>query len=383
MKLHTPMSDRESSFECPSKCCAGKPKPDHATWRRQFAEIRNYCTVNKQIYAEIVEIFFRFNSWALHRARLREDSNNEPTTLADNTQHMYSTYGKKKYMKRFRHLNMQICLAPLAFVDLGTPKHLSETSTRAELLADEIRQDPEKLRKHTLNEEAQCEMFRKALEGLVSNQKKTFPKLQTLTLEITLHAPQATRPSTLTKNVLDRCGITFEIKLFLNASESANFLSGRPIKDLRGFKDKSSVETIDPKTLEPRRRMLSPLVGLSGVRKVQVKRRWIVLHRPKGAKPVYCIEEAGTNEDDASSVDNGLSDDGRIIEEESEYSVLASHMAQLHHFSSVKEMLEKATTDFGLFQIIGLSKFEMPLVDVIEVIENEGIGRACEHGLAS
>ena len=378
MKLHTPMSDRESSFECPSKCCAGKPKPDHATWRRQFAEIRNYCTVNKQIYAEIVEVFFHFNSWALHRARLREDSTNEPTTLADNTQHMYSTYGKIKYMKRFRHLNMQICLAPLVFVDLGTPKHLSETSTRAELLADQIRQDPEKLRKHTLNEETQCEMFRKALEGLVSNQKKTFPKLQTLTLEITLHAPQATRPSTLPKNVLDRCGITFEIKLFLNASESANFLSGRPIKDLRGFRDKSSVETIDPKTLEPRRRMLSPLVGLSGVRKVQVKRRWIVLHRPKGAKPVYCIEEAGTIEDDGSGVD-----DGRTIEEESEYSVLASHMAQLHHFSSVKEMLEKATRDFGLFQIIGLSKFEMPLVDVIEVIENEGIGRACEHGLAS
>ena len=383
MKLHTPMSDRVYSFKCPSKCCAGKPKPKHATWRRQFAEIRKYCTVNKQIYAEVVEVFFHFNSWAVHRARLRENSNNEPTTLADDIQHMYGTNRKKKYMTRFRHLNMQICLAPLAIVDLGTPKDLLETSTPAELLAYQIRQDPEKLRKHTLNEETQCEMFRKALKGLVSNQKKTFPKLQTLTLEITLHAPQATRSSTLTKNVLDRCGITFEVKLFLNASESANFQSGRPIKDLRGSRDNSSVETIDPNTLEPRRRMLSPLVGLSGVRRVQVKRRWIVLHHPKGAKPVYCIEEGGTIKDDGSSVDEWLSDDGRAIEEEPEYSVLASHMAQLHHFSSVKEMLEKATTDFGLFQVIGLSEFEMPLEDVIEVIENEGTGRACEYGLAS
>lgn len=270
-------------------------------------------------------------------------------------------------MTRFRHLNMQICLAPLTIVDLTY----------------QVRQDPEKLRKHTLNEETQCEMFRKALEGLVSNQKKTFPKLQTLTLEIALHAPRATRSSTLTKNVLDRCGITFEVKLFLDASESANFQSGRPIKDLRSSRDNSSVETIDPNTLEPRRRMLSPLVRLSGVRKVQVKRRWIVLHRPKGAKPVYCMEEAGTIEDDGSSVDGWLIDYGRTIEEESEYSVLASHMAQLHHFSSVKEMLEKATTDFGLFQVIGLSEFGIPLEDVIEVIENEGTGRAREYGLAS
>ncbi|KAL2039164.1 hypothetical protein N7G274_008213 [Stereocaulon virgatum] len=356
--LHIPMSDRESSFKCPSKCCAAKHKPDRAAWERQFADIRNsYSTVSKQFYNELVEVFFRDNSWALHRARLREDANSEPMTLTKDSLHMYDNYSKNKYMTRFKHLNMQICLTPFAVVDLCTPKDLFEPSTPADLLAYQIHQNPEKLRKHTLNEEVQCEMYRTVLEGLVSKQKKCFPELQTLTLKISLHAPQATRSSTLTRKVEDRCGITFKVKVLLNIPEFTEHRLQTFRANLDGPGNNFCIETIEPNTLEPRRRMLSPLAGLDGVYRVQVKRRWIVLHRPKGTKPVCCVANDGAIEED---------------------NVLASHMTQRHTFTSVEQMLQSATTNFKLFQVTGLTEYEISKEDVIEILEHEGTGMSYE-----
>ena len=348
------MSDRESSFKCPSNCCASKHKPNRATWERQFDEIRNnYCNVSKQFHDELLEVFFRVNSWALHRARLREDANSEPTTLTNGSQSMCGNYWNGGFITYFKHFNMQIFLAPYAVVDLCTPKNVFGFSTSADLLAYQMRQDPEGFHKHILNEESQCEMYRNVLEGLVSKQKKCLPSLKTLTLEISLHAPQATQSSTLTRNLEERCGITFEVKVFLNTSVVPKHQRRMFRENFDGPGNRFCMETIEPNTLEPRRRMLSPLAGLDGVYTVQVKRRWVVLHRPKGTMPIRYV-----------------ADDGAIKED----NVLASHMAQLHTFSSVDEMLETATIDFKLFQVTGLKKYEIAEWDVIEILENEGNG---------
>ena len=309
--------------------------------------------MSKQFHDELVEVFFRVNSWALHRDRLGKDANNEPKTLTNDSQSMHGNYRNENYVTYFKHLNMQISLAPSAIVDLCTPKDVFGSSKSADLLAYQLRQDPEECRKHTLDEEAQCEMYRNALEGLVSKQKQCFPSLKTLTLEISLHTPQVPRSSALTRKVEDRCGITFEVKVFLDTSEYAENRLRTFQRYSHGPRNNFCIETIEPKALEPRRRMLSPLTGLGGVYKVQVNRRWIVLHYPKEPRPIRYAIDSGTME-----------------EEE----VLASHMAQHHTFSSVEQMLESANTDFELFQITGLKEYEISEQDVIEILENEGNG---------
>ena len=357
--LPTPMSDRESQFKCPSKSCAGKPMPDQTAWRSRYKQAREYLYISSQIRTEALDVFFRINSFALHRARLREDPDMDTTALANDTQSMYAKYRRRTFMRRFKHLKMDICLSPIAFVDLGMPKELLNSSNHAKLLAYQLRQDPVRLSRHTRDEDAQCELFRLALAGLVRNQKKTFPQLQTLTLDISLHTPQ---PSYLTSNsVLDRCGITFQIRVFVNTSEDANYTPGRPTRELRAPKDNVIIKSQEVNGLEPKRFMLAPLVGLSGVQKVEVKRRWVVIHRSKGAKPTGCKNEDGTIQED---------------------NVLASYMAQVHRFSSVEQMLAKAEKELTLFQVTGLKKFNIAEEDVIEILENEGEGLPCEYELS-
>ena len=354
MTLDSHLSDRKSHFKCTSASCTGRPRAGPIGCREQFKWIRLYSTICRQVHCEVVDLFFRVNAWELHRPRLRDDLERYPNPLELETRQMLMKLHKKPLMKHFKHLTMQICISPLAYVDLGTITDLQNSSPRA-LWLHHVRHDPHRLRRHTLDLKAQCEMFRQTLLSFSEIQHIFFPQLQTLTLEMSLHGHAS--PGEDVKHAFDRCGFKFKIKLNLDAQGSVS----RPVPKLprAGSPKDHATSIIDPTKLEPLRRMLSPLMMLSGVRTVEVIRRWVVIHHAEGGDgKVHII----------------IHDDGTVEEE----GLLTTHMVLHETFRSVRQMLIAGKANFAHFRKDGLEASRIDRDNVVKIYEDGDNGLAQE-----
>lgn len=341
LKVEAPLSDREFHFKCPSIACVQKPGANYRTWRSQFDQARAVLATCKQIHNEGTKMFFEVNSWTVHRPRMRDNEAATAPTLVEDTLKTFCRYGpggRKSYVRFFQHLNMRIAISPLATVDLGTPNQL-DTTDLAELLQLRVNQDPEVLRRHTLPEATQCLMFQIALDCLASNQSSMFPWLRSFTLEMGLHSP-VFRPI---RDPLDRCGQTFKLIIKLGKQTSTNDATkettSKPVDMYEGW------DTNLP-MLEPRRRMLAPLMKLKNVQSVEVHRIWTV--RYKKAKKG--------------------SQDGPFDH----------RMGQHVGFDSVSRFLHHAGPNFENFLVTGLEYFKIPVKDLIEIIEDQDQEGRCD-----
>ena len=339
-------------MSCPALTCTAK-KPN---WQIQIYEARSLLRTCHQIRDEGKQVFFNVNSWTLHRARLRTSSIQSADTMIDDTQRLFERLGQVEAMKYFKHVNMQICLSPLAYCDITVPDSVT-LDDPISIQRFELSQHPDVVASHKLDETAQCELFRTALAKLVANSSIVFPSLKTIKLEISLHAKKLV--SDAHKNPLDRCGITFYIRIKLGPRNCASptSLSSVPLpilvlQDVMEDSDwlqtaKQAVRSqkLHPSIsggsciesqLEPRRHMLSPLRELFGVQCVEVERCWTVKYRRPGVK--------------------------NVIHEQ--------RLRQLWQFSSVCEMLERAGPEFGGFLDPGLGYLKLSPDDVFEIIEN-------------
>ena len=354
MTLDSHLSDRKSHFKCTSASCTGRPRAGPIGCKEQFKWIRLYSTICRQVHCEVVDLFFRVNAWELHRPRLRDDLERYPNPLELETRQMLMKLHKKQLMKHFKHLTMQICISPLAYVDLGTITDLQNSSPRA-LWLHHVRHDPHRLRRHTLDLKAQCEMFRQTLLSFSEIQHIFFPQLQTLTLEMSLHGHAS--PGEDVKHAFDRCGFKFKIKLNLDAQRSVS----RPVPKLprAGSPKDHATSIIDPTKLEPLRRMLSPLMMLSGVRTVEVIRRWVVIHHAEGGDgKVHII----------------VHDDGTVEEE----GLLTTHVVLHETFRSVRQMLIAGKANFAHFRKDGLEASRIDRDNVVKIYEDGDNGLAQE-----
>ena len=356
MKLDSHLSDRKSHFKCSSTSCAGKSRAGPVACREQFKSIRLYSTICKQVHREVVDLFFRMNAWELHRPRLRDDLEIYPNPLKVETRQMFIKLHKKPLMKHFKHLTMQICISPLAYVDLGTITEL-QNSTPMALWLHHIRHDPRRLRRHTLDLKAQCEMFRQTLLSFSEIQTVFFPELQTLTLEMSLHKPGQASPGEDVNNAFDRCGVNFKVKLNLDAQRSVS--RTLPKLPRAGSHNDHATSIIDPTKLEPVRRMLSPLMMLAGVRTVEVIRRWRVVHHAEGGD---------------GKVHLTIHDDGTVEEE----GLLTTHMAMHETFRSVRQMLIAGKANFAQFQRNGLRASRIDRDNVVKIYEDGDNGSVQE-----
>ncbi len=356
MTLGSHLSDRKSHFKCTSASCTGKSRAGPIVCREQFKWIRLYSTICRQVHREVVDLFFRMNAWELHRPRLRDDLEEYPNPLEIETRQMLLKLHKKPLMKHFKHLTMRICISPLAYVDLGTITEL-QGSRPMDMLLHHTRHDPRRLHRHTLDLKAQCEMFRQTLLSFSEVQNVFFPNLQTLTLEMSLHRSWQASPGEDVKNAFDRCGVNFKVKLNLDAQGSVN----RTVPQLprAGSSKNHATSIIDPTKLEPVRRMLSPLMMLTGVRTVEVIRRWVVLHHAEGGDgKIHLI----------------IHDDGTVEEE----GLLTTHMALHETFRSVRQMLIVGKANFAHFQKDGLKDHRINRDNVVKIYEDEDNGLAHE-----
>lgn len=325
-------------------------------------EARDLLRTCRQIRDEGNQVFYKVNSWTLHRARLRETPRaygTNASTMVHDTQMIYDRLGQSKAMKHFRHVNMRISLAPLAYCDFHIPDSIALDDPFAMHLF-ELQQHPELIATHKIKETAQCELFRAAIDGFVRNRACIFPILTSITLEVNLHTKKAF-PHT-PKNPLDRCGITLYIRIKLEdkgrATLTDNIDASLPtlvpssvIHDLSSLqlnKDEAHEQNLDSSILnrpwsspplEHRRRMLSPLGRLLGVQSVEVERRWTVHFRKR-------------------SSERGLS------------TIHVQPLRQLWRFRTVVAMLERAGHGFIGFLDPALEYLETSPNDVINIIEN-------------
>ena len=356
MTLDSQLSDRKSHFRCSSASCIGKSRLGPTACREQFKSIRLYSTVCKQVHREVVDLFFRINAWELHRPRLRDDLDGYPNPLEVETRRMFMKLHKKPLMKHFKHLTMQICISPLAYVDLGSITELQNSNPMA-LWLHHIRYNPNRLRRHTLDLKAQCEMFRQTLLSFSEIQTVFFPELQTLTLELSLHTPGQTSLGEDVKTAFDRCGIKFKVKL--NLGEQRSISRTLPKLPRAGGPKDHATSIIDPTKLDPVRRMLSPLMMLAGVQTVEVIRRWRVVHHAEGGDgKVHLI----------------IHDDGTVEEE----GLLTTHMAMHETFHSVRQMLIAGKANFAQFLRDGLRASRIDRDNVVKIYEDGDNGSVQE-----
>ena len=349
MTLDSHLSDRKSHFKCTSASCTGKSRAGPIACREKFRWIRLYSTICRQVHREVVDLFFRMNAWELHRPRLRDDLEKYPNPLEVETRQMLLKLHKKPLTKHFKHLTMQICISPLAYVDLGTITEL-QNSSPMDMLLHHTRHDPRRLRRHTLDLKAQCEMFRQTLLSFSEVQNLFFPELQTLTLEMCLHKPGQSSPGKDVNNALDRCGVSFKVKLNLDAQRSVS--RTMPQIPRAGSSRNHATSIIDPTKLDPVRRILSPLMMLGGVQTVEVIRRWVVIHRAEGGDgKVHLI----------------LHDDGTVEEE----GLLTTHMSLHETFRSVRQMLIVGKANFTQFQNDGLKAYQINKDNVVRIYEDD------------
>lgn len=357
MRLDTPLSDHRLKVKCIScpnlMCTVNKP-----SWQSQVYEARNLLRTCHQIREEGKQIFYEVNFWTLHRARLRE--NPAPSSaIATDSQTLFDRLYQINALKNFKHVNMRISLSPLAYCDLTVPDYVALEDPAA-LLHFELTQHPDVIASHKLDETAQCDLFRAAIKGLVGNRVRVFPEMRSITLEVSLHFKKLILNGP--NNPLDRCGITFYIRLKLerrnrqtfachgNASvptlapgsvvyepcalQRAKYTAHKPNLQRSTLGGTSSAPRLDP-----RRHMLSPLKGLQGVQSVEVERCWTVHYREQGIN------------------------DGKVV-------IRVQPLRQLWRFLTVSEMLESAGPGFIEFLDPALEFLKTSRKDVVDIIEN-------------
>jgi len=313
---------------------------DHETPTVQYLQAREILKTCKQIRNEGEQIFFKINDWTLHRPTLRRGEGLVPKSLVVDTQKMFKRYvpcshikhelcSRTPYVRYFRNFNMRIVISPTATVDLPLPDDIDPTDTAGVELA-RMFQDREILRRHTLTEAQQCEMFGAALSGFVNNQAGMFQNLRLFTLELALHSPVHLAIS----SPLNRCGTTFKIKILLDALIKGDYAAQPEPPTM--FDDLDS----DLKYLDSRRRMLAPLMKLKGVRSVEVHRRWRICYKVNKKKSEDCI---------------------------------ADHALGQHtRYDSINQFLEKAGPHFANLLNIGLEHFKISTKDLIKIVEDDG-----------
>lgn len=342
------MSDHRLRFKCMS-CPSLTGTANKPTWQSQISGVRNILRTCKQIRAEGTQAFYKVNSWSLHRARLRENPVRFSALLHD-TQKVYDRLRQIEAMKLFKHVNMRISLSPLAYCDLTVPDSVALDDPVAVHLF-ELSLHPGVVAFHKLDENAQCELFRAAIQGLLQARTHVFPKLRSLTLEVSLHTKMII--PNVPRDPLDRCGITFYIRVFFRREYRTRSMchEGSVIHDL-SILPRVSLDvhnhSLQPMFLggvwnkphlDPRRHMLSPLSQFHGVQYVEVERRWTVIYRKR-------------------SVEDGK----EVIREQP--------LRQLWRFLTVSEMLERAGPGFVGFLDPALEFLETSSQDVVNIIEN-------------
>lgn len=358
LKLDTPISDHKLKFKCMS-CPSLTRTANEPTWQSQIYKARNLLRTCHQIRDEGKQVFYEVNSWSLHRARLRETPPAHSSATVQDTQRLFDRIRQTKAMKHFKHVNMRISLSPLAYCDFTVPDSVALDDAVAIHLF-ELSQHPSVIAFHKLDETAQCELFRAAFNGLVANRACVFPDLRSIALEVSLHAKKLI-PDT-PNNPLDRCGITFYVRIKLGCESRAtptyqrnaslpSLTTGSVTHDPclpQRAKYEAHNQSPHPRImnnpwrallLDPRRHMLSPLKQLLDVQSVEVERRWIVRYRQQRIE------------------------DGNIV-------LCAQPLRQLWRFRTVGEMLEKAGPGFGEFLDPALEYLNTSGKDVVEIIEN-------------
>ena len=300
-------------------------------------------------------MFYEVNSWGLHRARLRDTPPADMSATIDETRKLFDTLHKTKATKHFKHISMRICLYPRAYWDLTIPDSL-ELNDRVAVHLFEMSQPPSVIASHKLDEEAQCKQYKAAFSGLVESSASVFPQLSSLTLEVSLHPKN--RTSAALNDPLNRCGITFYVRIKLERKKRTISTYHAPLLTLAPgsvvpnpawlhsiLNDQWNVPSSDH-----RRQMLSPLKELHGVQSVEVERRWTVRYRQE-------------------RLENGVA------------AVKTQPLRQLWRFDTVGDMLKSAGDGFGNFLDPALKYLKTCCEDVVEIIENTNAD--IEHHLIS
>ena len=359
LRLDTPMSEHQVKFKCIS-CYNLKGTADIPTWRSQIHEVRNILRTCHQIRDEGKEVFFDVNSWSLHRVRLRDRPVPASAMLVD-TQRLFDRLHQNVGLKRFKQVNMRISLSPLAYCDMAIADNIALDDPVAVHLF-ELTHPPGIIAFHKLDEKAQCELFRAAINCLVNTRAHVFPSMRSLTLEVSFHAKKY--HSNSPNSPLDRCGITFYVRVKLGARSclTATYNDNASIPGLASSSvvhDPSVLQRADHEyeahnpipqlsgtgcgwvapLLDHRRQMLSPLRQLFDVRGVEVERRWTVVYRQPST-----------------------GDGSTAIREQP--------LRQLWRFYTVGEMLERAGPGFEEFLDPALEYLKTSPNDVVEIIEN-------------
>ena len=351
------MSHHNLKFKCMS-CPNLTDTANNPTGQSQIYEARNLLRTCHQIRDEGKQVFYEVNSWTLHRARLRETPPADSSAMIQDTHRLFDRIHQIKATKHFKHVNMQIALSPLAYCDFTVPDGVALDDPLSIHLF-ELSQHPSVIAFHKLDEKAQCELFRTAFIGFMKNRAFVFPKLRSITLEVSFHTKKLIPDGQ--KNPLDRCGITFYVRIKLGrknrAAPTYRYNASLPIlapdsvvcdpyilqrakyeahnQSLRNvLKDPGSAPPLDH-----RRGMLSPLTQLFGVQSVEVERRWTVHYRQQRIE------------------------DGIVV-------ICAQPLRQLWRFCTVGDMLERAGPGFGEFIDPALKYLKIPDKDVVEIIEN-------------
>lgn len=305
----------------------------------QYSEAREVLKTCSQIRNTGEQVFFSINEWTLHRPRLREGQGLNLKSLVEDTTKMFIRYipcgltkhekcSRMPYVRYFRNFNMRIAISPTAMADLGVPIDIDPNEV-AGFMRARTSQDREIVRRHTLTEAMQCEMFRTALSGFVNNQTGMFQNLRRLTLEVTLHSPVYPAAS----SPMDRCGSTFKVRILLDASTQREYAT-KPEPPSMSHNDMDN----DLKHLEPKRRMLAPLTKLNGVRSVEVHRRWAIHYKVlKGSEELICNHALG----------------------------------QHARFDSVSQFLREAGPDFVNIQNTGLEHLKISTKNLLAIVEND------------
>ena len=154
---------------------------------------------------------------------------------------------------------MQIALNPVSILDLPLPNNLDITNIR--------QLDPVYLQRRSVRLADQCRMFQEVLNCFAECQHSTFRYLRSFTLEVRFHREKHPNPLL---DVMKGCGLTLRIVI---STENLS-LGPKETKDcpLSEERRRSFAEML---SLEPVRRMLAPLVKLSGVKSVEIHRRQV------------------------------------------------------------------------------------------------------------
>ena len=331
------------------------------TSQSQIHEVRNILRTCHQIRDEGKEVFFDVNSWSVHRARLRDQPAPASAMLAD-TQSIFDKLPQNIALKRFKQVNMRITLSPLAYCDMAVADDIALDDPVAVHLFD-LTHTPSIIACHKLDEKGQCELFRAVMYCLVNTQTNVFPNMRSLTLEVSFHARKYRQ--TGPRSPLDRCGITFYVRIKLGArscltatyhdNASIPILASSSVVHNPSVLQEAQYEYEEYERfsklycvtgsgwvappLDHRRHMLSPLRQLFDVRSVEVERRWTVIYRQR------------------STVD------GSTV-------VRKQPLRQLWRFYTVSEMLEKAGPGFEEFLDPALEYLKTSPNDVVDIIEN-------------